>query len=167
MNARERRQQLNAALQAVLEDQGDAVTSRARKGKVRRRVSRKVLVTGLAAGWLLIVWIWVARPGFLFGTKAQAFDAAYREASLRYSLYLQRGRIDRHVAEFGSLPATLKATNQPVESDMIYVPSGSGYTLIGRDSTLELQLTSRMSVDSFLGSSLDVLRSKQPDTSDQ
>lgn len=158
----ERRKALAEALRDVLDHQdneGARGQTPQRPGKIG---GRKLVISFLVVSWGFIAWVWLARPAFIFGTTQQVVTPEVRDASLRFALYLQRGRIERYAAKFGRLPASLDATGDPVEDGVTYVRDGDRYTLVGRDSTLELQLTNRMRADSFLGSSLDILRAARP-----
>lgn len=118
-----------------------------------------ILVGVLLASWALIGWIWIARPALIFGPPAESLEPspAWREASLRFGLTLQRGRIEEYTVQNGRLPATLEDAGE-VEDGIAWERGDSSYTLTGTDGDLQLVLTDRMAVDSFLGNSLDVLR---------
>lgn len=159
---RDRRRQLAEALQDALGAQARganqaAVSTGFRRLEGQRRRQRRLL-TLVAVGWALLLWLWVARPAAVFsplrppdGTPAQ------RDAALRYALYLQAARLEAFKAEHGHLPATLDEI-EVVEKGLHYVGSGNDWALRGAAGTVELELTSRMSADSFLGRSLDRLR---------
>lgn len=160
----ERRRQLAESLQEVLntplrrQDDPELV-ARLRREEARRRRQRPLLVCAIG-GWIALAWLWTARPAMIFdplGARAPTLDPATAEASLRYGLYLQASRIHEFQAEHGRLPTTLDEAGH-VEEGVTWQGAGTEWTLRGRVGDLVLQLTSRMAVDSFLGSALEQLR---------
>ena len=108
--------------------------------------------------WAIIAWIWSTRPAFLFGSNAPVEQSAeIEEASLRFALYLERGRIERHVRTTGQFPARLEDAGA-VEEGVSMVRTSDGYELLGNRRGAQLRMSSAMNADSFLGTSLDVLR---------
>lgn len=120
-----------------------------------------LLATLLIVSWGGIAWIWLARPAYIFGPDANSgWNAQRHEASLRFEMMLTRGRIEDFKEENGKLPNSLAELGDGEDDDVgvSLVRSGDSYTLIGRDSSITLRLNEAMSVDSFLGNSLDILR---------
>lgn len=112
----------------------------------------------LAAGWVFLGYIWIAKPAWIFGPRADTVLATdRRDAALRFTLYLQRARLDEYADDHGGPPTTLEATG-PVEDGVTWQPNGTGYVLTGELQGQTLRLSDAMDADSFLGRSLEVLR---------
>lgn len=155
-----RRQELTSAVQAVLESKRDAASQEREDRVVAERRARRqpALAVLLVVGWGVLGWLWITQPAAIFGEKPLATRSpALAEASMRYALYLQRARIEDHRRSHGRLPATLSAMGQ-VENSVTYGLNGAGYVLEGTANGSLLRLTSGMATDSFLGSSVTLLR---------
>lgn len=157
MQDQQRWDQLEAAVRDAVETSQGNIAGRRRATKVTTPPGRTLILLSLLL-WTFIAWIWSTRPAFLFGEPVRAtVSAEVDEASLRFALYLERGRVDAYMRRAGQLPATLSATGT-VEAGVSMVRTSDGYQLVGRRGASELQLSSRMNADSFLGNSLQVLR---------
>jgi hypothetical protein len=159
MQEQERRQSLEDAIRDVM---APRVLSPAEARHSQRRPARglppQLMALIVLLTWSLIAWIWLSRPAFLFGPRVAAeVSPATQEASLRFALYLERSRVDSYRQRQGRLPTDLAITG-PVEEGVTMVRTAEGYALIGTRGLLQLRLTDRMNADSFLGTSLDVLR---------
>lgn len=110
--------------------------------------------------WLVVVWLLVATPAFARGPEDRPWHAtaAQREASLRYGLWLARDRVEGFHREHGRLPSFLAEAGVADTSLMLVVEGERQYTVEGRDGPVRLSLASTMAADSFLGSSLTLLR---------
>ncbi len=151
MNEQQRREALYEAVREVLPAEDPAV-----RPVPPPRNRRAVLA--LALGWGFLGYIWIARPGWIFGPATDSvLSADRREAALRFTLYLERGRVEGFTEEHGRLPGSL-AEAGPVDEGVDWRPDGSGYVLTGELQGQTLRLSSAMDADSFLGRSLDVLR---------
>jgi hypothetical protein len=153
----QRWEQLEAAVRdAVESQQGSSSGGRRRPGAATP--TQRPTILFLVLIWAVIAWIWSTKPAFLFGaTPVIVRPPEVEEASLRFALYLERGRLDRHVRQTGSVPATLDAAG-PVEEGVSMVRTSDGYELLGNRGGVNLRMSSAMNADSFLGESLDVLR---------
>lgn len=123
----------------------------------RRAVLRIALIL---AGWATIGWIWLARPAAIFGpTQAGEVPVAEREARLRFAVYLRHEDLVAFRNDSGRLPHSLDelGAEDPEGVTLTYDPEGA-WTLEGTDQELKVRLVERMSADSFLGRSLDLLR---------
>lgn len=130
----------------------EARTSRPKAGAKRTTILLLLLT------WTIIAWIWSTRPAFLFGDTMTAVQSAEVEAaSLRFAMFLERGRVEQYVRRHGVLPTSLGDAG-PVEAGVTMLRTSDGYALLGQRGATQLRLTSAMSADSFLGSSIDVLR---------
>ena len=155
------REELHNAIRVAVDAQRQqAVEDRKARDARRRRKSRDTpLYVGLVATWGLLAWLWIARPDAVFNAREAppALSPAKAEARARYALYLQRSRLEAFRHAHGRLPNTLRDAG-PVEDGVTYQRAGNGYVLTRDVSGNSLRLTNTMAVDSFLGSSLDVLR---------
>ncbi len=80
------------------------------------------------------------------------------EAKARYALYLERGRVDSYLAKTGALPKSLGDAGS-VENGVNYRRGVHDYILETNVQGTTLRMTSVMSADSFLGTSLNRLGS--------
>jgi len=117
------------------------------------------LASALGA-WLVLAWLLVATPAIARGPEDRPWQAtvAQREASLRYGLWLARDRVDGFHRAEGRLPSFLAEAGVTDTSFTLVIEGERQYTLEGRDGPMRLSLESTMAADSFLGSSLTLLR---------
>jgi hypothetical protein len=110
--------------------------------------------------WLVVAWLLVATPAIARGPEDRPWQptVAQREASLRYGLWLARDRVEGFRREHGRLPSFLAEAGVADPSVTLLVEGERQYTLEGRDGPMRLSLESTMAADSFLGSSLTLLR---------
>lgn len=101
-------------------------------------------------------------PPLLRGPEPAPFrpDEGTAEASLRYGMWLAQHRVERFHDRTGRLPSFLREAGPTDPAITMDVTGERNYRLLGREGTLELVLTDRMAADSFLGSSLERLRSR-------
>ena len=153
----QRWEQLEAAVRDAVESQ-QGQTSGHRGRRAAPTTAHRPLILLMMLIWALIAWIWSTKPAFLFGAAPVVVQSPeVEEASLRFALYLERGRIERHVRQTGQMPASLEAAGA-VESGVSLVRTSDGYELLGNRGGVQLRMSSAMNADSFLGGSLDVLR---------
>jgi hypothetical protein len=123
--------------------------------------SRKRAIRFLIIGWVLIAWIWLARPAFLFEAEDAELGEANREASLRFGMVLQKNAIDEYTeANGGRLPERWSELGEPDE-DIEVERAGGGYVITATAGELTLRLTDAMDADSFLGDALQLLQSRR------
>lgn len=110
--------------------------------------------------WLVVAWLLLATPAIARGPEGRPWQpvAAQREASLRYGLWLARDRVEGFRRDHGRLPSFLAEAGVPDTSLTLVVEGERNYTLEGRDGPLLVSFGSTMAADSFLGSSLRMLR---------
>ncbi len=103
------------------------------------------------------VWLFAARPDWVFARGTPPQSAAIREASLRLAMAAQFERIERFRDSAGHLPARL-ADIGPVTANMTYTTTQfGGFVLEGEDSTLQLTLRSDDSLRAFVGKSYEIV----------
>lgn len=155
MDDRERQQALLEAIEDLVPDEPAQPVPPASAASPRRQGTALALIV---AGWGFIAWLWVSQPAWVFGPRtAPRHDAVSRDAALRLTLWLERGRVDEYQEEHGRLPGTLEDAG-PVEEGVTWLRQGDGYVLSATIDGETLSLADRMDADSFLGNSLDVLR---------
>jgi hypothetical protein len=161
MDEQASRKDLANALQAVVDERSAASDAARPAAAPAPRGQRGLLIVGLA-GAALLAWLWIAQPAAVFAPGDPAFlSAEQREAIARFSLYLERARVEQYVAENGRMPATL-ADAGPVEAGVEFRSTGADFTLDVRDGAIRLQLTNRMDADSFLGNALAQIPRPKP-----
>lgn len=149
--------QLEAAVRDAMESSHGNKGTGGKSARAAKTPGRTQVLFSLLV-WVFIAWIWSTRPAFLFGElERTASSPAVDDATLRFALYLQRGRVEAYMRRTGKSPASLSATGT-VEDGIAFVRTSDGYHLVGRRGAIELQLDRRMDADSFLGNSLHVLR---------
>jgi hypothetical protein len=126
-------------------------------GHERRRRIHPVTLLSLLALAAVAVWLFAARPEWVFARGVPAQSPAVREASLRLAMALQFQRIERFRDSAGHLPATLDQTGQPPGSFTYTTTQFGGFMLEGADSALHLTLRSEDSLATFVGDSYGVL----------
>ena len=153
------------ARQHALEDAvRDAVATHAQRAESPREPRtpprQATMLLAIVTGWAVIGWIWLAQPAALFGPAGPAAASpAEREARLRFGMYLQHQEIVAFMADSGRLPHSLEeAAIDPSEHIRWEFDAQGEWTLEGTDGELRLRLTEGMAADSFLGSSLTILR---------
>lgn len=157
MQEQQRKDLLESAVRDVVESQ-HGTAPRQRDSAARSNPRQRTLILVMLLVWSMIGWIWATRPAFLFGEGTTAMaEPAHAEASLRFAMFLERGRVDAYVRRHGRLPTNL-AEAGATEDGVSLVPTSDGYELTGRRSGISLRLNSRMDADSFLGGSLSQLQ---------
>ncbi len=158
MEEAERRQKLEEALREAIQPREPSPAEQRARARAARRDRGPFLAAAMVLSWIGLGWFWIAKPAYFFGPKpAPAIAPGKEEATLRFAMYLQRGRVDEFVARHARLPETLAETGE-VEDSVGYRRDGAGYVLTGRYGALELRLGSTENPDSFLGESLRELR---------
>ncbi len=111
-------------------------------------------------GWILVAAMVLVEPAIARGPVDRPWrpPPTATEASLRYGLWLARARVDALVRAEGRVPPRLGDVGVMDTSLTLTVTGQRTYRIEGRDGALRLSLTSTMAADSFLGTSLDVLR---------
>lgn len=112
------------------------------------------------SSWLMVVWLLLATPAVARGPEDRPWQAAtaQREASLRYGLWLAHDRVEGFRRDHGRLPSFLAEAGVQDSGLTLVVQGERAYTIEGRDGPMRLSLGSTMAADSFLGSSLRLLR---------
>ena len=145
---------LEAVRELVPEQPGPA--EEPRRGTGTGRPARAA--ASLVVSWAFLGWLWIARPAWVFGPPPPTpVTAAERDAAMRMSLWLERGRIEEFVEEHGRRPGGLEDTGR-VAGEVSWIRQGSGYVLSVTLDSSTLIMSDRMDADSFLGNALEVLR---------
>jgi hypothetical protein len=116
-------------------------------------------IIATAVSWATLIMLFLYPPAMVRTPENRTFAAppALRVTSLRFGLWLARHRVDAFARTFARLPSHVGQAGTD-DRTIILEPNGRhSYTLIARDGSVGLRLTSEMSVDSFLGKSLTEL----------
>ncbi len=110
--------------------------------------------------WIITAGLLLFRPAFTRGPVDQPWrpEPAVAEASLRYGLWLARHRVADYRRDKGRLPSFLAEAGVADPSLVLEVGGERRYAVEGRQGPLILRLGSEMAADSFLGTSLVLLR---------
>ncbi len=158
MDEAERRQKLEEALREAIQPREASPAEFRARARATRRDRSPFLAAAMVLSWIGLGWFWIAKPAFFFGPKpSPAIPPGKEEASLRFAIYLERGRVDEYVERHARLPESLAETGD-VEDSVAYQRAGGGYVLTGRYGPLQLRLSSAEDADSFLGRSIQQLR---------
>lgn len=144
------RRQLAESLREALSTPASGTAADRRPAPDRGR--QRLMTVALAGLGLVLAWLWIARPASVFDPIDAATLAEPTEPALRYGMYLQAARVTEFQAEHGRLPASLEEAGV-AEEGLDYQVAEGGWILRGRLGGQVLELTSRMSADSFLGAS--------------
>lgn len=116
-------------------------------------------IIATVASWATLIMLLLVPPAIARTPESRTFTAPpeLRAASLRFGLWLARHRVDAFTRTAARLPSHVGEAGID-DRTVILEPNGRRrYTLIARDGSVGLRLTSEMSVDSFLGGSLATL----------
>jgi hypothetical protein len=110
--------------------------------------------------WLVVILVLLAPPAFLRGAQPRPFAplASQMESSLRYGIWLARHRVAAFQASEGRLPSFLGEVGVMDTAIILEGTGESTYRLTSDQGDRALIYESSMSVDSFLGRSLELLR---------
>ncbi len=157
MDERERQELMHEAVRGAVASEANRAHPRGRPVPSPR--PQRTLALLAIAAWLVVAWIWIARPAFLFEAAAAPLSPALQEAGLRYGIYLERAAVATFMADSGRLPISLsEVTDDPEPGHALEFAADGSWSIVGREGALELRLTERMAADSFLGESLTLLR---------
>jgi len=158
MTQNERRRALADSLQDVIDHPTRRAIDLKRDSETTRhdasRRRRLIVATLLVVAWGSLGWLWLARPDAVFNPSLgmPMGGAGTPEEGLRYGMYLQAARIREFQIEQGRRPATIVEAGEAAEG-LTYVVAETGWTVRGMLNGLPMELTSRMSADSFLTAS--------------
>ncbi len=158
MDEAERNQRLESAVRDAVANQADQDRDAHERemGPMKRR--QRTLRVLLLLSWLSIIWIWATKPAFIFGEEGGGASPVRQEASLRFGMVLEQGRVREYHDQTGQWPSSLVELGGEGENGVTGAPQGNGFVIEGSSGNLHLELTDRMAVDSFLGRSLKILR---------
>jgi hypothetical protein len=151
---------LSEALDAVM---AESVRRVAVATEVAPPVPMRVPSHWLAAAlgsWLVFAALLVLRPAIAQGPVDHPWqpDRGMTEASLRYGMWLARGRIEGFTSVSGRLPSFIGEAGVTDTALVLVVTGEREYHVEGRSGQVQLRLERAMNADSFLGESLSALR---------
>ena len=149
-------EEMLGAFQGVVEDH----STRGTPGRLHPPPAKPVgWIITTAGCWATLILLLLFQPAIVRTPRNRTFVAPeeLRTASLRFGLWLARQRLDAFMHSASRLPGHLGEAGID-DRTILLEPNGQNqYTLIGRDGSIALRLTSEMSTDSFLGNSLATL----------
>jgi hypothetical protein len=116
-----------------------------------------MIAAGVSWGTLMVLLLFQPAIARMPEDRTFAAPPELRAASLRLGLWLARHRVDDFRRTTDRLPAYGGEAGLTDRTILFEAKGRDHYTLIARDSTIELRLTSEMSADSSLGASLTAL----------
>jgi hypothetical protein len=121
-----------------------------------RRSAPGAWIAAAFAVWTLFGIMVTVRPAIVQGPARHPFASAVgaEDPSLRYGLWLARGRVEQFVAHRGRLPSFLGEAGVTDPAITMAVTGDRAYRLDATERGVSLSLSSRMAADSFLGNSL-------------
>lgn len=154
------KQALLQAFNSVLKSKADAAEAEraARAARRRgRRTSRALLAGSLALLLAVAVYVYSARPDWIFPAPPPPESLAVREASLRITIANTAQHLEHFRTKTGRLPATLDEAEAHA-SGLRYEPSADGYRLAGASGEVRLSYASSQSLAGFVGNSFAVIK---------
>jgi hypothetical protein len=125
---------------------------------LQRKKTTRMTILGLALAIALVLAF--APPAWILPPPQPRPTAAEREASIRFSIFLQAQQIEHFRGSRGRLPATLEEAGQPLPGVAYLVNSGSTYQLRStQDQAISYSSTDSLYV--FLGASMTQLGPSQ------
>lgn len=156
MNEQERQDALREAIRGAVASEAERAELATTRAVPKPSGSRQGL---LLVTWLVIAWLVVARPDFLFRPGAPPPPSPARaEAALRYGMYLAYHQARAFERDHGRAPIGLEELALVPPAGVRLEATNGAWRLVGDDGTHHLILERRMSADSFLGESLTLLR---------
>jgi hypothetical protein len=132
-------------------------TSEKAEGVRRKKITRAVIL-----GTVLVVLLFLAisPPAWILPPPQPVPTAAEREASIRFSMYLQSQQIEQFRTNRGRLPSTLEEAGPPLPNIQYTMVSGTNY-LLRSTANNAIEFNSTDSAHAFLGESMAQLGPSQ------
>ncbi len=153
------KQALLHAFDSVLKSKADAreaerATAAARRQ--RRRASRLLMSVCASVALAAGLYVYVARPEWIFPPPAPRESVAVRDASLRITIASAAQHLDRFRQQTGQLPATLAQAGARSEG-ISYDRTAAGYRLSIESGELRVHYSSDEPLTRFVGNSFKVI----------
>jgi len=149
--------ELASALRDVLDDgkaRGDSPPGKAPPSRFGRSPLGWALVVVLGA---LSGYLWVGSPGVLNPSPPEPLPVALVDAGLRVTVFRYANQIEAFRAREGRLPESLAEVGGE-EENLLYVRDGrGGFSLSVASAGVQVQYSSTVSPESFLGNARDVI----------
>jgi hypothetical protein len=153
------KQALLDAYDTVLKHQADTREAEQREAEARRPPRGRVrpwIWTSAACTMVLCAYLLVEQPEWLFPQIGPPESAEVQEASLRIGMANAAQHIQRFYQQNSRLPETLAEAG--AYSDGIeYTRIGTGWRITATEGTVQLTLSSRDALASFIGRSFEVI----------
>jgi hypothetical protein len=121
-----------------------------------RGTSRLLLLVCTAILVVVLAYLFVERPDWVFPTPAQPESAAVREASLRISVATAVQHVERYHQQTGRIPITLQQAGANGAA-MHYERTADGYRVEGEVDGVRVSYGSGESLQRFIGRSFEVI----------
>ena len=125
---------------------------------LRRKTTTRMTVLGFILAVAMVLAF--APPDWLLPAPAPRPTAAEREASIRFSIFLQAQQIEHFRGSRGRLPSTLEEAGQPLPG-VAYQVSGAGSYQLRSTQDQSISYNSTDSLHAFLGESMTLLGPSQ------
>ena len=153
------KQALLEAYDTVLKHQAEAREAELRNAEARRAArgrGRAFVWTSAAFTMVLCAYLLIERPDWLFPSVGAPESSEVQEASLRIGMANAAQHIQRFYQQNSRLPETLGEAGAYGDG-IVYTRIGTGWRMTATQGTLELKLTSRDVLATFIGRSFEVV----------
>jgi hypothetical protein len=153
------KQALLEAYDTVLKHQAETRDAELRHAEARRAARgrvRSLVWTSAAFTMVLCAYLLIERPDWLFPSVGAPESTEVQEASLRIGMANAAQHIQRFYQQNRRLPETL-AEAGAYDDGVEYTRIGAGWRMTATQGTIELKLTSRDALATFIGRSFEVI----------
>ena len=158
------KQALLEAYDSVLKHQVETREAEQREAEARRAARGRVrpwVWTSAACTMVLCAYLFIERPEWLFSEAGPPESVAVQEASLRIGMANAAQHIQRYRQQYNRLPESLAEAG--AYSDGIeYSRIGTGWKMTATPGTIQLTLSSRDALATFIGRSFEVIARRAP-----
>jgi hypothetical protein len=158
------KQALLEAYDTVLKHQAETREAEEREAEARRAARGRVrpwVWTSVACTMVLCAYLFIERPEWLFSEAGPPESVAVQEASLRIGMANAAQHIQRYRQQYNRLPESLAEAG--AYSDGIeYSRIGTGWKMTATQGTIQLTLSSRDALATFIGRSFEVIARRAP-----
>ena len=153
------KQALLEAYDTVLKHQAETRESEEREAEARRAARGRVrpwVWTSAACTMVLCAYLFIERPEWLFPAAGTPETTEVQEASLRIGMANAAQHIQRYYQQYNRLPESL-AEAGAYGGGIEYTRIGSGWKMSATQGTMQITLSSRDALATFIGRSFEVI----------